>query len=80
MVEVMKITVTSFKRSHAPTAALCVADPAPGLHQHIPLPETPGHSWASLGQSPVRSLLLSLGSWCTKDFVCALQESVSPLL
>ena len=28
--------------------------------------ETPGHSWASLGQSLVESLLLSLGSWCTK--------------
>ena len=26
------------------------------------------------------SLLLSPGSWCTQDFVCALQESVSPVL
>ena len=25
-------------------------------------------------------LLLSLGSWCTQGFVCALQESVSPVL
>ena len=41
-------------------------------------PETPGHSRASLGQSLVRSLLLSPGSWCTKVSVCALQESVSP--
>ena len=26
------------------------------------------------------SLLLSPGSWCTKGFVCALQEPVSPIL
>ena len=38
------------------------------------LPETPGHSQASLGQSLVGSLLLSPGSWCTQDFVCALQH------
>ena len=41
-------------------------------------PETPGHSWASLGQSLVGSLLLSPGSWYTQAFVCTLQESVSP--
>ena len=45
-----------------------------------PPPETPGHSQASLGQSLVGSLLLSPGSWCTEAFVCALQESVSPVL
>ena len=39
-----------------------------------------GHSWASLGQSLVESLLFSPGSWCTQGFVCALQESVSPVL
>ena len=38
------------------------------------LPETPGHSLASLGQSLVGSLLLSPGSWCTQGFVCALQH------
>ena len=32
--------------------------------------------WLSL----VGSLLLSLGSWCTQSSVCALQESVSPVL
>ena len=42
--------------------------------------ETPGHSGASLGQSFVGSLLLSPRSWCTLGFVCALQESVSPVL
>ena len=46
----------------------------------MPPPETPGPSQASLGQSLVGSLLLSLGSWCTQGFVCALQESVSPVL
>ena len=32
------------------------------------------------GQSLVGSLLLSPGSWCTHASVCALQESVSPVL
>ena len=42
MVEVMKIT--SFKRSHALTAACSAPKPA-GHHQPTPRPETPGHSW-----------------------------------
>ena len=46
----------------------------------MPLPETSGHLQTSLGQSFVGSLLLSPGSWCAKGFVCALQESVSPVL
>ena len=77
MVEVMKIMLTSFKRSHALlhsvplTLQQATADPPP---------ETPGHSQASLGQSLVVSLLVSSGSWCTQGFVCALQESVSPVL
>ena len=55
-------------------------DPAAGHCQPTPLLETPGHSWASLGQSPVGSLLLSHGSWCTQGSVSALQGSVSPVL
>ena len=47
---------------------------------HMPPPETPVHSQARLGQSLVGSLLLSPGSWCTQDFVCALLESVSTVL
>ena len=78
MVEVMKIMVTSFKRSHACTATLSAPNPAAGHHRPTPLLETPGHSQASLGQSLVGSLLLSPGSWCAQGFVCALQESVSP--
>ena len=76
MVAVMKIMVTSFKRSHACTATLSAPDPAAGHCQPMPLLQTPGHSQASLGQS----LLLSSGSWCTQVSVCALQESVSPVL
>ena len=46
----------------------------------MPLPKTPGPSRASLGQSLVGSLLLSPGSWCIQDSVCALPESVFPVL
>ena len=46
----------------------------------MPPLETPGHTQASLGQSLVGSLLLPPGSWCTQGFVCALQESVLPVL
>ena len=46
----------------------------------MPPPKTPGHSQASLGHSLVESLLLSPGSWCAWGSVCALQESISPVL
>ena len=39
MVEVMKIMVTSFKRSHALTATLSAPYPAPGHSQSMPLPK-----------------------------------------
>ena len=77
MVEVMKIIVTSFKRSHACTATLTAPNPAAGHHQPTPPLETPGHSWASMGQSLVGSLLFSPGSWCIQGSVCALQVSIS---
>ena len=80
MVEVMKIMVTSFKGSHACTATLTAPNPAAGHHQPTPLLETPGHSWASLDQSLVGSLLLCPVFWCTQVFVCGPQESVSPVL
>ena len=38
------------------------------------------NSQASLGQSLVGPLLLFPGSWCEQGFVCALQESVFPVL
>ena len=80
MVEVMKIVVTFFKRSHALTATLSAPDPAAGHHRPAPLPEAPEHPPASLGQSLLGSLLLSSGSWCTQGFLCALRETVSPVL
>ena len=80
MVEVMKIIVTSFERSHACTAALSASNPAAGHCRPTPLPGTLGHSWASLDQSLVGSLLLCPVFWCTQVFVCAPQESVSPVL
>ena len=78
MVEVMKIMVTSFKRSHTCTATLSVPNAAAGHHQPMPLLET--YSWKSLDQSFVGSLLLSPGSWCAQGSVCALQESISLVL
>ena len=50
MVEVRKIMAASSKRSPARTAALSAAL-VPGNRQPTRPPETPGHSWASLGQS-----------------------------
>ena len=38
-------------------------------YQPTPPQETLKHSPAGLAQSPVGSLVLSLGSWCTQDFV-----------
>ena len=76
MVEVMKMMKASFRRSHAHTAILSGPSPAAGHRQPTPLPETPGHSQASLGQSLVGSLLFSPGSWCTQGFICALQRPV----
>ena len=49
-----------------------------GHCQPTPLPETPRHTGASMARSLVGSLLLSLWSWCTQGFVCALQESLFP--
>ena len=72
MVEVMNIMATSFKSSHAHSAILSAPNPAAGHHWPTtePLPETPGHSRASLGKSLVGSLLVSSGSWCTHFCLC----------
>ena len=77
MVGVME---TSFKRTYAKTVVFSAPDPTAGHCRLMPLPETPGHSQESLAQSFVRSLLLFPGSWCSQDFVCALQKSVSTVL
>ena len=80
MVQVRNIMATSSERSHARTATLSALSPAAGHPRPIPPPETPGHSRESLGQCLVGSLLLSPGSWCMQGSVCALPESVSPVL
>ena len=51
------------------TATLSGLNPAAGHCQLTPLPKTPGHSQASLGQSLVGSLLLSPGSCYTQGCV-----------
>ena len=78
--EVMKIMLPTFKRSHGGTSILSAPYPAAGHCQPMPPQEIPGQSQASLGYSLVESLLLSPGSWCAQGFVCALQETVSPVL
>ena len=70
MVEVMKIMIIAFKRSHACTATLSAPNPAAGPHQSMPLFETSGYSQASLGQSLVGSPLFSPVSWCTRFCLC----------
>ena len=70
VVEVMKLMETSFKTSHACTATLRTPNPAAGLHQPTPQPETPGHPQANPEQSSVGSLLLSPVSWCTRFCLC----------
>ena len=62
--------------SHACTATLSVPDPVAGHLQHTPLPETPGHSQASLAQCLVGSLFLYPESRCAQSFVYALQELI----
>ena len=70
---------TSFKRSHACTAILSAPDPAAGHHQSTPSLEvldTHREVWVSLlwGSAPFSWVLAH------KGFVCAFQESVSPVL
>ena len=77
MVEMMKIIVTSFERSHARTVALSAPSPAAGHHRPMPPPEIPGHSWATLGQSLVGPLLPPPGSWCTQVLFVP-SKSLSP--
>ena len=85
-VGVMAVMVTAFKRTYCSMPQLL------GLLQLVPLTPQQAtidpclhhrllrHSQASLAQSLVGSLLLSPGSWYAQGFVCALEESVSPVL
>ena len=61
MVESMVVMEITFKRTYDNTILFSAPDPAADHSQHMPQLETPGHLQASLGQSIVRSLLLSLG-------------------
>ena len=81
MVEIMKIMRPPSKGPmdalpHSVPLTLQQATADPCLHWRL----LDTNSQASLGQSFVGSLLLSPGSWCAQGFVCALQESVFPLL
>ena len=76
----MAVMATFFKRTCTRTVVFSAPDPMVGHCQPMPLLGTPGHSQASLAQSLVRPLLLSPGSRCTQNFICVLQESVSPVL
>ena len=80
------IGTTSFKRTYAnthcgsqdccimcPWSSQCPCKSTPPL-------ETPEHWQESLPQSLEGSLLISPGSWCAQGLVCALQESVFPIL
>ena len=61
----------------------CCTQCPPPCSRLPPTYASAGDSWtlrASLGQSPVGSLLLFPRSWCAQGFVCALQESVSLVL
>ena len=62
------------------TVVFSTPNPMAGHCWPVPLSETPGHPQACLAQSLVGSLHLSPGSWCAQGFVCALQESISPVL
>ena len=76
----MDVMVTPFKRTYARTVVFSDPDPTAEHCQPTPPLETPGHSHASRGQCLLGSLLLFPGSWCAQGFVCALQESISPVL
>ena len=80
MVGVMTIMMTSFKRTCTDTALFSALDPAAGHYRPTPSPDTPGGSHENLALSLVGTLLLSPGPCYTQGIVCALQESVSPVL
>ena len=80
MEEVMKMMVTSFKRSHA-----CPAHSLPLTLEIRPPPihTCSGESWTLTGKSGSVSCGVTApcpGSWCTQGFVYSLQESVSSVL
>ena len=79
-VEVIAIIAPSFQRTYTKTFVFSAPDPRAGRCRPLPLLEISGHSQARLAQFLVVSLFLSPGSCCSQGFVCALWESVSPLM
>ena len=80
MVEVMKILVTFFKRPQTRTGALSDPDPA---SRPPPTHASARDSWTLMGKSgSVSCGVISLFSWVLvhTGSVCALKESVSPVL
>ena len=73
MVEVIKIMVTSFKRSLSHTVELSAPSPAVGHHRPMPPLETPGHSRASLGQPLWGHCSFLLGPGAHKFLLCPLR-------
>ena len=77
------VMATSFKRAYASmhgSQDCCIQWPwARGRPQSTRA--SAGDSWTLIGKSgSVFCGVLSPGSWCAQGFVCALQESVSPVL
>ena len=68
-----------------PCTHCCNQGPRP-CSRPLPTHASTRDSWTLTGKSGsdlwglMESLLLSPGSWCAQGFVCALQESVSPVL
>ena len=79
MVEVMKLMETLFKRSSAHTAACCAPDPAAGHRRPTPLPETPGHSRASLVSLLWGHCSFLLGPVHTRFCMCSKSLFPSPV-
>ena len=71
--------VVSFILQKVPCTHCCTQCPQP-CSRPPPTHSSAGDLRPSLGQSLVGSLFLSPGSWSTQALVCALQESVSPVL
>ena len=64
----------AYPKGRLPGPAACAPIPVGSHGQPTPPQKTLQHQEVGLVQSPVESLLLFPGFWCTQDFVCALQE------
>jgi len=73
------VMMTSFRRINGLTVVLSATDSAASHFWPMPPQETPGHAQPSPAQSLVGTLHLFSRSWCAQGFLCALQESVSPV-